>query len=494
MQKIAIIDIGSNSLRLVLVQVTQDGFYKIINDLKESVRLGEGMTEKCELQAARVAEAIQTLSMFKQICDSVQTSEIIAVATEAVRKATNRQAFLERVKTEVGINVRVLSGDEEAYFGYLGVIHSLDLTEGLIMDLGGSSTELVWLQEQKIKEKVSLPFGAINLTDRFKLQNKITKEQEKQLLQYLNSYYRTIPWLAKLKGSQLIGIGGTIRNFGKIDRKRKNYPLDIAHNYRLKPNDIHEIYDLVKNKSLAQRQAIRGLSKARADIFVGGAAAVAALVNFCKLKEVIVSGKGLREGLLYDYLSRHYQPIMNAFNFSLHNNLANYQLDVKHAAHVCHLTKSLFTQLRNLHHLDSRVERILKAAAMLHDCGIAIRFYEQRKHVFYVILHSEINVLSHRELVMSAAIASYNLKNDYKENLTAYKTLKTIQKLGILLQIAANLDRGRNGNITNIKCAIENDVVIIKTMAQNNPLLEIRNAMQAADHFRKIFKKKLLIV
>ena len=221
MKNVAVIDIGSNSIKLVLVRVRNDNAFKIIYELKETVRLGKGMTEKPVLREDRMKIALQTLKMFKNLCDATDTKKIIAVATAAVRNANNQEEFLQRVKKETDLSVRVLSGSEEGYFDYWGVVNSIEKDDGLIMDIGGGSVELIWMENRQIKDSVSLPFGALDLTQQFDLYDEADKDQIKDLEKYLEKAYKEVSWLSEVEEMDLIGVGGTIRNIAKIDKRKK---------------------------------------------------------------------------------------------------------------------------------------------------------------------------------------------------------------------------------------------------------------------------------
>ena len=198
MKKIGIIDIGSNSIRLVIVQINKDNSFRVIDEIKESVRLGKDMTTDGGLNPSRIDNAIYTLAFFKRLCIIQNITEILAVATEAVRKASNQIEFLNRVKSELSIDIRVLTGIEEAYYDYFGAINSMDFSDALIMDIGGSSSELIFVENRKLKSSISLPFGAINLTEKFSLQKAMNIKSETAIKEFLTSLYKDIPWL---KGS-----------------------------------------------------------------------------------------------------------------------------------------------------------------------------------------------------------------------------------------------------------------------------------------------------
>jgi exopolyphosphatase/guanosine-5'-triphosphate,3'-diphosphate pyrophosphatase len=499
MKKIGIIDIGSNSIRLIIVQINEDNSFRVIDEIKESVRLGKDMTLDGELNPSRMDSAIYTLAFFKRLCIIQNITEILAVATEAVRKASNQQEFLNLVKLETSINIRVLSGIEEAYYDYFGAINSMDFSDAIIMDIGGSSSELIFVENRKLKHSISLPFGAINLTEKFSLQKTMNNKSEIDIKEFLISLFKEIPWLKKVKDVPIIGIGGTIRNIGKLHKKKTNYPIDNIHNYRIPTNDVIALYDQVKVKDASQRKKLKGLSKERADIFVGAATVLVTLIEYLDLKDLHVSGSGLRDGFLYEYIFKNKKPLVDVLDFSLKNNLLNYEIDIKHPSHVWLLTETLYSELNQIINIPVNTYKILKTAAMLHDIGIIISYFDHTKHSSYMIANSKINGITHKEQLMASYIAALHRKNEFKINLKLYQNLITTQdleiidKLSILLRIGENLDRCLNGNIKMLSCTIGLDTVTITVDAIADPLLEVSAAMNCASSFEKTFNKKLII-
>ncbi|OCL28054.1 exopolyphosphatase [Orenia metallireducens] len=512
MRNIAIVDIGSNSIKLVLAEIKKNNSFKIIDELKETVRLGEGIEEDNKLQEGRIKVAIQTLKMFKNLCNATETKEIIAVATAAVRRADNQEEFLNRIKEEVELDVQVLSGEEEGYYDYWGVVNSIDRDNGLIMDIGGGSIELIWMKERKIKECVSLSFGSLDLTRHFNLYDSITSKQEEQLIKFLTTAFNEVTWLKDIDCNSLIGVGGTIRNIAKIDQRNNDYPLDLLHYYQLKKSTVNAIYELVKNKDLKKRKKISGLSKKRADIFIGATAAVATLMNLYNLDKLLISGKGIREGLIYNYLYQDKEPNSNVLDFSINNIVNNLNLNKKHAQHVHKLAKVLYQELKPLFKLNEEefegdIDKILKTATMLHDAGNSINYYDHHEHSFYMILNSGINGLSHRELLISAYIAAshrhtkYDLRK-YNLNRSQFTDIidrkgddkEIIRKFGILVEIAESLDRNMNGLVEDIQCQLEDNRFIIKTISKEDVELEINDALSVSKGFEKLYNKELIIL
>ncbi len=498
MKKIGIIDIGSNSIRLLLVKIGFNSTFQVFNEVKEIARLGKDMKDN-KLNEERIKKAIDTLLFFKNICNSMDIYEIISIATEAVRKADNQIEFIKRVKDELNLEIRVLSGLEEAYYDYFGIINSIDIKECLIMDIGGRSTELIWVNNRDIKESISIPIGAINLTEKLDLDKNNNMDKELALKNYILGYLKGIPWLSHIKNLPMVGVGGTIRNIGKINRKKTNYPLEHSHNYHMNSSEVLEIYEEFKTSTPSNRKKFKGLSKDRADIFLGALSAVVSVIEYCNIKNVYISGNGLREGLFYEYLLKSNKPVEDVLDFHLNNLIEYYQLPKAHCYHICKLILSLYNQLQPLHKIQGDTYKILRTCSLLHDCGIYIDYYNHNKHSFNIILNSTIKGLSHREQLIAAYVTGFHRKNEFIINSFKHKKILSkedillIKQLGIMLRIAETLDMGLSGNIEDIKCSISKEKVNIKLICEKDCSIEIEKAMEVASSFYKVFNKKLVI-
>ena len=228
-QRIGIIDLGSNSARLIIVEIYKNRAYNLIYHQKETIRLSQDADKNQQLQPVAMARGMTLLQNFAHICKLHDTDKIIAVGTAAIRNAHNGTEFVENVKGETGITIKIISGETEAKLGYIGVINTLNVTDAVLFDLGGGSTELTLIKDRKAEKFISLPFGAVTLTERFNLQKKASEAQLASLDTFIVQELDKIPWLKNL-GVPLIGIGGTARGIAKMEQKRKNYPILKLHN------------------------------------------------------------------------------------------------------------------------------------------------------------------------------------------------------------------------------------------------------------------------
>jgi exopolyphosphatase/guanosine-5'-triphosphate,3'-diphosphate pyrophosphatase len=512
MEKLAVIDIGSNSIKMILVDYRDDKSFRIVDELKETVRLGEGMNVSNFLKEDRMEKALETLNLFKNLCDAVEVDKIIAVATAAVRAAENQQYFLDRVKKETELKVRVLSGEEEGYYDYWGVANSFDLEDGLIMDVGGGSVELVHMKNRKVENSISFPFGALTVTEKFDLYEYNNKKKDKKVKKFLFEEFSKLDWLDKISDLPLIGVGGTIRNIAKIWQQKNDYPLDILHYYILENHHVESVYEEVSDKSIEERKNISGLSKKRADIFIGACALVHYLMDYAAVSNLIISGKGIREGLVYNYLIDEQFPSVDVLDYSITNLLHNFDLNERHAAKIYDLTKSMFLQLEEefafeLESFEGRIDKIIKTAAMLHDSGTSINYYDHHEHSFYIILNADLYGLTHRELLFSSYIAAshrhskYSL-HKYNLNRKSFKDIierkgsdkELIRKTGILLEIAESLDLNRKGLVDDVEVEIQDKSIIFKIVSDYNLGLEIEDAVETASGFESLYGKNLEII
>ena len=503
MEKIGIIDLGSNTARLVIVDMFTDGHYMVVDELKESVRLGQDMDRDGFLKPQRVAETIKTLKMFKRLCDASKVERIIAVATAAVRRAKNQRSFLDEIQATCNLKIRVLSEEEEATLVYRGVINSMDIPKGLILEIGGGSTKIIYYNRRNMLNFASLPFGAVTLTDLFG-GDASPEESAAHIEEFFTEQLKKLPWLKEIDPeTQMIGVGGSFRNLFKITRMVKKYPLDTVHNYGVAVEDFSSVYNMVKALDVEKRKKIKGLSPARADIMPAAMAIIKSFVSYMNIERFTLSGCGLREGIMINQAMpiTLEKPISDTLTYSLNTLVKYHGCDEKHVEHVVQLSVQLFKQLRVLHKFSRQYLKVLKIAAYLHDCGQKMKYYNHARHSCYMILTSAISGATHREIILAAFVAGCHMREDinmldwqrYKE-IVLEEDLDAVKKLGVLLRIAESLDRSMAGLVTGVNCDVLGDSVIMKTEVTGDAALEIRDAEAANGEFKKAFRKNLEIL
>lgn len=503
MEKIGIIDLGSNTARLVLVNVLEGGHFVVCDELKETVRLGQDMEVDGFLRPARIEQTKKTLQMFRRFCDSNGVEKILAYATSAVRRAKNQKSFLEEVAVTCGIKLKVLSSEEEGQFTYTGVINTMDIPKGVIMDLGGGSCQLIYYNRKNILAQETLPFGSVTLTDLFKDQGLKPEERAEKIEEFVKENLESIQWLKELEPDvQFIGVGGSFRNLGKISRKVKRYPFDKHHNYNIGMAEFNSIYDTIKTLPLDRTMKIKGLSSGRADIFPSALSAIKVMADTANFDHIVVSGSGLREGAMFRYAvpSVTERPILDILGYSLQTLVKNFGENEEHSRHVADLSMQLFKQLKVLHKLPRPYVKVLRVASILHDTGTRIKYYDHHDHSAYIILNSNLYGIAHKDIVMAAFVASAHKTGIPSDDIMRYQSmlseedLDAVNKLGLILKIAESFDRSMSGLITEISCDVLGDSVIMKTVANGDCSLEIQDALTCRSTFKKAYHKNLDIL
>ncbi len=508
MEKIAIIDIGSNTARLVIVKVLEGGYFKVIDELKEPVRLAQDMEIDGFLRPLRIQQMIKTLKMFKTLYESHKVTKVFAYGTAAVRAAKNQKAFVEDVYNYTGIKLQVLTELEEASLVYTGVINSMDVPKGLVVDIGGGSTKVIYYNRRVLINEHTLPFGAVTLTDKFQKEAGTPEERADKIVEYVvEKIKEETPWINTIEPDvQLIAVGGSMRNLGRISRRLKRYPLDMSHNYHIGIAEFDSIFDTIKTLEIEKTAKIKGLSSARADIFPAALAVLSAVLKVSNFPEIIIGGAGMREGAMFRYAvpSTHEKPISDVLGHSIYTMLNYFDCNIPHAEHVFNLSLQLYRQLKVLHKLPRPYIKILRISSMLHDIGSSFRYYEHYKHSCYCIMNSNLYGVSQKEIVIAALVSAMHERNVFEiaqSEFSSYLTLlneeeiDAIKKLAVIVRIAECFDRSSGGNITGIVCDVLGDSVILKTETTGADVtLEIKDALTTLQDFRKAFHKNLEIL
>lgn len=294
--RVAAIDVGSNSMRIAVIETDGGAFLEVVQEARAVPRLIRDVRTAGRLSAASMERVLDVLREFLAIARSSSATDVAAVATSAVRDAANADELVATVRSQLGIELQVASGEEEARFAFLGALHSLPVTDGVLVDIGGGSAELVRFRGRAAESLLSLQLGAVRLTDDFLGNDPPTPEQLRALRKHLAREFSRAR-LGRLKpGSQFVGTGGTVRNLAKIARVRYGHPLPHLHGYSLSRARLGELVSDLSGMPRAARLEIAGLNEDRAETIVAGALVIEALLESLDADELVVSGQGLREG------------------------------------------------------------------------------------------------------------------------------------------------------------------------------------------------------
>ena len=502
MQRIAIIDIGSNSARLVISHIYKNGAYNMVYNQKEALRLSQKVDGQNLLTEEAFTSTIDTMRSFAHMCKIYQADKTIAVATAAIRNASNGGELVAKVAELTGIQLHIISGNTEAYISYLGVINTLDVKNGIIFDLGGGSTELILFKNRKILESVSLPLGAVNTTSMFNIRNEMPSNVYNDLNAFIMSRLSQYPWL-KQNNLPLIGVGGTARTVAKIIQRAKKYPATKIHNYAYPVQTFRSFFNKLRLTNLEQRKKISGLSSERSDIILAGSSIISCLLEATGAKKLITSGCGLREGLFYDYYSKSNNVPLIAKNIlerSRENTLRLFESDTGHAHHITKLALAMFDGWMELHKVRKSYRRLLETAALLHDIGITINFYSHARHSAYMIQNAKLFGLTHKEQIITSAIAgwhngvskNYFKSRFYKEMLTE-SNWKLINKLALLLALAESLDYSEMRMVHTLTPSFNKKNAVLTVHAEHMPTIEMHQLQDHLSWFKKTMGVELKV-
>lgn len=499
MEHIAIIDMGSNSIRFVIAQIKDNKAYSFVYQDKETIRLGQGLSRTGSLTEEGMAKALKSLHVYKHIMDIKGIKTCLAVATAAVRNADNGILFLERIKKETGISMSVIAGEREAYLGYLGAINTIDIQDFILFDLGGASVELTLVKDRNIVHAVSVPVGAVTITERFDTSGAVSEDRLHTCLKFLRKTLAEVSWLKDVS-LPLVGIGGTARNFAKMDQRARNYELPTIHNYLLLHEEFEKIFRTLVEKTPVARKKVPGLSSERSDVIIAGGAVIKTIFDLVGAHELIVSGCGLREGLFFEYYAKMYKMksprLDNILAFSINNYLGNIaDLNRPHLNQVAKVSAMLFDGLKPLHKCNERIRELLVTAALLHDIGKRVNFYNHARHSAFIIGHAPLYGMTQREQMMTAFIAGFHhgisrkIQRAYKyANIPSDDEWAVIRKMSVLLALAEASDHTYENIVERMDVEIKDDVVIIILHAKDGAPYE--SADYAMQEFTKSFKKE----
>ena len=497
--RVAVIDLGSNTARLIVLSATSGYAFRLEDEIREVVRLRQGMTKE-GLSPEASERALSTLRLFKRFCDSTRTNVVLATATSAVRDAANGAEFVDKVQREIGLELRVLDGEREAYYGALGALNEVVLDNGLVLDVGGGSAQISEVANADYCRGQSLTLGALALTERFVHNDPPKKSELEAVHDEIEGQLDSIKWLASASSKHLVGIGGTIRNLAKIETERQGYPLNTLHGFKLTRSSVEESVLTFRGLPVAERRKIPGLSNDRADIILQGTLVLLAVLERLDLDELTISMSGLREGIFFEHFLSHLpRPVMpDVRRFSVLNMARTYRYQKPHANHVRYLAGRLFEQLAPLHGCGPAEKELLDAAALLHDIGTIIAYDGHHKHTETLIHYNGLPGYSPREIALIALLARYHRKGRPEiagyEAVLKSRDVTLLRRLAAILRLAEFLERGRNAAVDDVITNWTDDTLRLTLIADEHPAVELweteRNALPLVE---EAFERTLIL-
>lgn len=508
----AAIDIGTNSVHLIVVKILEHGNFEIIDREKEVIRLGEGFSGDIKkLTVDAIERAVTAIARFKDIAET-HNAKIRAVATSAVRESLNRNEFIEKVYEKTGVQVEVISGQEEARLIYLGILRAVPVYEkrALCIDIGGGSTEFVLGVNGKIEFSRSLKIGAVRLTQKFFSEDKITKSAIDECRKWVEGeIFHVTNYIDKYGFEVCVGSSGTIQTAGNIIAefsKREVTPNRILNNFEFTKEELSKVADSVLNaKSLSERKKIKGMDSKRADIFPAGIIILQTIFEQLKIDKLTISEYALREGIVVDSLQNlnieQHRPRLSDIRYESVLQLAKTcYFDSAHCFHVANLATKIYDDLQDLHKLEGYAREYLIAASILHDIGHHISHNQHHKHSNYIIRNSELMGFNENEINIIANVARYHRKSHPKPKHPEFASLSSkdqvvVKKLSAILRVADSLDRSHKQKVNSIEAKVNNGTVELHLKLNNKSIeIELWNLGRREKLFEEVFEKEIRII
>jgi len=459
-RRVAAIDIGSNSIRQIVADVSPEGAIQVVDEMKAAPRLATGLLSTGELSAASIQSALEALDRMATLARQLGAERIDAVATSAVREASNASAFLALVQRTTGLRVRVLDGDEEARLSFRSAVAHFDMGVGrtVVVDIGGGSLELALSAEGVIERLSSLPFGAIRLTEEF-FSAGVTPKRVRKLRRAVSEGIREGIPLRDWRGAQIIGSGGTFTNLAGIHLSRQGIlTARSVHDAHIPHADLEHILNMLADMTPDERRAVPGLNPERADIIVAGVAVAAEILRRVEAREIVVSRYGIREGLLLE--AARVAPTIADPGEARARSVGDFafrcHVEQPHSSHVQRLALILFDSLGERLGCAKQDRDALSDAALLHDAGYHISYERHHKHSYHLILHADLLGMPPSEQVVVANVARYHRGSPPKKVHANYGALdvtlrQRIKRLSAILRVADGFDRGHVSAVADLK-------------------------------------------
>lgn len=504
-RKMAIIDIGSNTVRLVIYHKTEIGKFEEKENFKSAARLRHYLNKNGILETDGVNLLVKILKGFKEILDFHGIESVRCVATATIRQAQNKMEVLARVKEQTGLEIKILSEKEEAFYGFFAVIHTTPLTDGVAIDLGGGSTEITYFRNRQLIHTHSFPFGVVSLKEQFIKGDKITIEEKVKLVQFIENSFQSLPWLENLK-VPIIAIGGSARNIAEIDQNLKKYPLSGIHQYTMLPEDLKHLLHIIEMLNTSQLEKLEGLSKERTDIILPALETFVTLCDCVQSAKFMFSRKGLRDGISFkDQEGRENNTNTDKIiKTSIDELIHDYDISTTHSDQVTYLARQLYTQLESISgvKLACEIKKLIDYSAHFYNLGQYIDADESSQHTFYLLANKSINGLEHKERLKLALIASFKSKALLKQychpfiNWFTKNDLEEIRIAGALTKLAAALDASKRGIVTNIILhqAPDKQSLTITINCSGNAFVEKFQAKKQVRHLEKALKRNIQLV
>ncbi|HET8976621.1 MAG TPA: Ppx/GppA phosphatase family protein [Solirubrobacteraceae bacterium] len=503
--QVVIVDLGSNSWRLVVFTYEPGAWWKLTDELYETVRIGAGLAATGRLSDEAIARGLETLTVFARFCraNGIPPADVHVVGTSAIRDAANGEQFLADAHRQTGLEVEILSARDEAYFGYVAAVNTTTLDHGVVLDIGGGSLQLTHVEDRHALQMASFPLGAVRLTEQFLPGEGPAKKKElARLRKHVTDTLSELDWLAS-SGQRLVGIGGAVRNLAAAAQAAAG-SLDLGvQGFVIEPEVLSDQVTQLASMSVPERGALAGIKPGRGDIILAAAVVLETVVTMGKFDGIEATEAGLREGVfLARTLLDEHEPLFPDVRADGVRNLAiQYEADLPHVEHVALLALQMFDSLVDAGLLEAKAgeRELLWAASMLHDVGMTIAYDDHHKHSRYLIESAELPGFDPRERALIAQMTRYHRKGQPKlgdiETLTTGGDEQLLERCAMILRLAEHLERGRDQAVSEVHLDTNGDGVDLHLKAAGDLTLPRWSVERYGDGeaFARVFGRRLVV-
>lgn len=474
----AILDLGSNSFRLVVFEST-DTWWRRSDEIREPVRLAAAVQDDGSIGPKGIQRAVDVLDVFAGFLEATNIGPeyVRAIGTSAIREATNQDEIVGLARKRCGIDIKVISREREAWYGYVAAINSTTLTDGTVLDIGGGSLQLTAVKHRVPRHAQSWLLGAVRTTAAFLPPGgPATRAQVRTLRDHALGEFSRADWIGST-GDRLVGLGGAVRNLATAALDLHGHPeVGGAQGVKLDRDSLDELIEEMRRRPSADRARLRGIKPSRADIILGAAVVIAAAMEACGAKELESTEYGLREGVLIaeqhgdpgtdeGLVGKHARPplVDDVRRRGVENLAHRYDTGADHIAHVTYLGLSMFDQLAGLELQDDdpHERELLWAACQLHDIGMKLDYDDHHRHVRYILTTSGLPGFSPAETAIIAQACRYHRRGNPSPGIFAPLLHSgdsgRLQRITTLLRLAEGLERGRDGAIREVRVTAQGD-------------------------------------
>jgi exopolyphosphatase/guanosine-5'-triphosphate,3'-diphosphate pyrophosphatase len=500
MSRLQAIDIGTNSVRSIIVEVPVGGAHRVIDDEKAMTRLGQGLDATGVLDPDAVERTIEALTAMRDIGRSLGVADVRAIATEAVRRASNGAEFVARLRDEAGIEVEVISAEEEGRLVWLSAAAQVgDAPFSAAFDIGGGSVEIVQAVDAEPVEIASLRVGARVLTERFVAEDPISDIAFKQLKRHVRRALRDGVDVLTAGVSPLVGSGGAVTTAAAVIAGMRGRRYESLHGLEIERAEVMQLLGILSHSDAAERLKLPGMPAERVDVVLPGTLVLAEVMKLFGVSSVLVNARGIREGIIIDTLASDGAIAHKVEHLQAVRDLGTrYRYDREHAEQVTLLALSLFDQLEGSLNLDPEGRALLQTAAMLHDVGYYVAYDRHHKHSYHLILHANLPAFTRREMAMVASIARYHTKSLPKRAHESWASLDPpdrlkVRSLAAILRIADGLDRGRGARVEYVEAVDDGTVTLLTAVSSQELTAELYGVEKKKDLFEEVFGRTLAV-